>query len=73
MRLKWIIKEGDTVAKGLTFERSEKKYLLTTAQYEALREVLDENPAFAYLMGSKNKRIFGMRNNNSTKGDRDRK
>ncbi len=31
------------MAKGLTFERSEKKYLLTTAQYEALRKVLDEH------------------------------
>ena len=30
------------MAKGLTFERSEKKYLITTAQYTALREVLDE-------------------------------
>lgn len=29
------------MAKGLTFERSEKKYLLTTAQYTALRDVLD--------------------------------
>ncbi len=31
------------MAKGLTFERSEKKYLITTAQYTALREVLDEH------------------------------
>ncbi len=31
------------MAKGLTFQRSEKKYLLTTAQYTALREVLDEH------------------------------
>ena len=30
------------MAKGLTFERSEKKYLITTAQYTALREVLDK-------------------------------
>ncbi len=29
------------MAKGLTFQRSEKKYLLTTAQYTALRSVLD--------------------------------
>lgn len=29
------------MAKGLTFERSEKKYLLTDEQYRALREVLD--------------------------------
>ncbi len=29
------------MAKGLTFQRSEKKYLLTTAQYTALRQVLD--------------------------------
>ncbi len=29
------------MAKGLTFERSEKKYLLSTAQYTALRPVLD--------------------------------
>lgn len=29
------------MAKGLTFQRSEKKYLLTTEQYIALREVLD--------------------------------
>lgn len=31
------------MAKGLTFERTEKKYLLTTAQYHALRSVLDEH------------------------------
>ncbi len=31
------------MAKGLTFQRSEKKYLLTTAQYTALRSVLDEH------------------------------
>ena len=36
-------KGGDAVAKGLTFERSEKKHLLTTAQYLALRKVLDEH------------------------------
>lgn len=33
------------MAKGLTFQRSEKKYLLTTAQYTALRDVLDEHMA----------------------------
>ena len=31
------------MAKGLTFERAEKKYLLSTAQYTALRAVLDEH------------------------------
>lgn len=31
------------MAKGLTFERSEKKYLLTTAQYRAFRAILDEH------------------------------
>ena len=31
------------MAKGLTFERAEKKYLLTTAQYTALRQILDEH------------------------------
>ncbi len=31
------------MAKGLTFQRSEKKYLLSTAQYTALRAVLDEH------------------------------
>ena len=31
------------MAKGLTFERSEKKYLLTTAQYTALYEVLEKH------------------------------
>lgn len=31
------------MAKGLTFERSEKKYLLTTAQYTAFRAILDEH------------------------------
>ncbi len=30
------------MAKGLTFQRSEKKYLLTDEQYRALRAVLDE-------------------------------
>ncbi len=29
------------MAKGLTFQRSEKKYLLTDEQYRALREILD--------------------------------
>ncbi len=31
------------MAKGLTFQRSEKKYLMNDAQYRALREVLDEH------------------------------
>ncbi len=30
------------MAKGLTFERSEKKYLMSDDQYQALREVLDK-------------------------------
>ncbi len=31
------------MAKGLTFERTEKKYVMTTAQYHALRAVLDDH------------------------------
>ncbi len=31
------------MAKGLTFQRTEKKYLLTDAQYRALRPILDEH------------------------------
>ncbi|MBQ4617683.1 MAG: polyphosphate polymerase domain-containing protein [Clostridia bacterium] len=31
------------MAKGLTFQRSEKKYMLDEAQYRALRKVLDEH------------------------------
>ena len=61
------------ITDGMAKSGMDVVYLLRTIAYFVAPLLSVAVTAFAYLMGSKNKRIFGMRNNKSTNGDRDRK